>query len=113
MPQKIRRAPRRGLCVGSASNRHVFERHRPRLLINPVLREPELCLLGGVRQQRQPTAEQGRDHGDLDRIHQPELEQAAEELAAAKEPDVLARGRLEGRPRMPGMPPPPWCRVTS
>ena len=84
--------------VGSVRSHHgVLERHRAGLRVDVVLDELEFCSLRGVGEQRQTTAKQHGDHSDVDGVDQAELEQAAEEPAAAEEPDVLARLRLQGR----------------
>src|SRR4051812_18172853 len=89
----------------SAREDRVLQRHDPRPLIHPAPRQPQLRPRGRSRQQRNPAPEQDRDDGDLDRIHEPHVEEAAEELAAAEQPDVLARlpaQGLHGLPLIPG-----------
>ena len=44
-----------------------------------------------------PPAEQDRNHGDFHAIDQVRIEQAPKEVAAAEEPDVLARRAASSR----------------
>ena len=55
-----------------------------------------------MRDERQPVAEQHRHDRDLDLVHEAELQQAAEQRAAAEEPDRLSGLLLEGAHRLPG-----------
>jgi hypothetical protein len=68
-----------------------------------VLGELELRELRGVRDERQPVSEEDRDDPDLYLVHQAELEEAAEQAAAAEQPDRLARLQLERAHRFAGV----------
>src|SRR5947209_2117546 len=56
---------------------------------DPLPGQLELDAQGGRRQQRDALAQEHRDDGDVHRVHEPRLGEAAEKLAAAEEPDVL------------------------
>jgi hypothetical protein len=68
----------------------VFEHHDPTVGHGLAIGEAERPA-PALRQQPYAAAEQYRADCQLDRIHQPGVEQAAKKNAAAEEPDVLAR----------------------
>jgi hypothetical protein len=88
---------RSGCSPGAVRSRDgVLEQYRASFRIDVMINELELSSLRGVWEQWQTAAEEHGDQCDLNRVDQPEFEQAAEQPAAAEEPDVLPRLRLEG-----------------
>ena len=72
----------------------VFEHHDPTVRHGLAIGEAERPALT-LRLQPDAAAEQHWNHCQLDRIHQPGVEQAAKKNATAEEPDVLARFSLQ------------------
>src|SRR5918997_4958403 len=83
------------MSLGSFVLDGVLQRDDTRLLVDPsagqLQLEPPRRSLG--RQQWDSLAQQDGNHRDFDGIHLPSRQEAAEELPATEEPDILARLR--------------------
>src|SRR4029450_13129475 len=69
----------------------VLESNRSRLLVDPVPLQFELRAIGRRWQQRNPAAEQNRDHREAHFVNQARGEETSEQLPAAEDRDVLPR----------------------
>src|SRR5262249_47388074 len=73
----------------------VLQRHGPCFAVDLVPGELQLHLLRWAGQQRDTSSEKDGNHADLHGIDQSGFEEAAEERPTPKEPQVLARLRLQ------------------